>query len=146
MPGGSSLIAATSIHLMRASLANGHAQQWRERKPATSRIQLTSCVRDSPSFVSHRFSGSVVWAVEAEDAFLDLERRLDPDSDYDILVSVAEYMIEWANVGPPNDDPYDDTLLVWVGDVPGTPLVVEYVKGVLTDPPNVIVRRFRSHR
>ena len=85
----------------------------------------------------------MLWTLDAEEAYLELPRRLDSQEFKDILRAVVECVLEWASSGPPSEAEYDETAQLFVCDIPGTPVVAEYMTTSYTSPPTIQVRRFR---
>ena len=88
----------------------------------------------------------MTWVIEAEEAFDSFSRETDPIDDSELRLAVGDCLIAWRSEGPPAEAVYNERRQVLECDVPGTPVVVEYISLPYLDPPVVLVRKLRWER
>jgi hypothetical protein len=86
----------------------------------------------------------VSWLVEFQDAYDEWDIGTDVEGDENIRLAALECVLSWKDAGAPDDAEYDDSRESWSFDVPGAPVVIEFVMMRYLDPPVVIVREFRG--
>ena len=86
----------------------------------------------------------MTWTVEFREAYDEWDTGTDVDDDAEIRLAPLDLLLSWKSSGPPPEAEYDELRETWSCDVPGAPVLVEFVAMRYLDPPVVIVRELRG--
>ena len=82
------------------------------------------------------------WIVDSVEAYDEFCRLIDPIDDSELRIAVGEAMLGWRQVGPPRDAVWDEATQAFYCDIPGTPVVAEFVTREHGSPPEARVTKF----